>query len=220
MSSPHAELHQRILAGDATGLQQLTTVIFHRICSRLAKAFRRTPVHQLRDCGWDALTDYVTRPSIYDPHRGLTLESFLYIASWRNAANAIRSSRSRRTREQEYARAVLTLSAGIALDSDTPAAAAHDVLCITRKLGADQRERRALLLLLSGERNSALLAGALGIGDLSRDEQRREVKRFKDRVLKRVLRARVLQKNSSVAQVEHEVAAGKSGVYEVEIDNL
>jgi hypothetical protein len=50
-------------------------------------------------------------------------------------------------------------------------------------------ERIALEMWLEGERNTAPLAVALGLAHLSPSNQRREVKRFKDRLRKRLERA-------------------------------
>jgi hypothetical protein len=55
---------------------------------------------------------------------------------------------------------------------------------------ATDGERAALhLFLVQGERRTPPLAKALGLTDLPAYEQRCEVKRFKDRVLKRIERA-------------------------------
>jgi hypothetical protein len=57
------------------------------------------------------------------------------------------------------------------------------VLAVT----TDPRERRAAKLWLEGAGNDAI-AEALGVGHLPSDDRRREVKRFKDRLLKRLSR--------------------------------
>ncbi len=51
-------------------------------------------------------------------------------------------------------------------------------------------EQRTLQLMIDGERKSAVFARALGIADLPELEQRRQVKQAKDRITKRLRRAR------------------------------
>jgi hypothetical protein len=51
-------------------------------------------------------------------------------------------------------------------------------------------EQRTLLLMIEGERKTAVYAQALGIADLPELEQRRQVKQAKDRITKRLRRAR------------------------------
>ena len=53
-------------------------------------------------------------------------------------------------------------------------------------------ERLAFDLLIQGERRTREFASVLGIGHLSETEQRREVKRVKDRIKQRVRRTRSL----------------------------
>jgi hypothetical protein len=52
----------------------------------------------------------------------------------------------------------------------------------------DDTEREALGRWLHGERRTGPLARALGAGVLPVPEQRRAVKRFKDRIMKRIAR--------------------------------
>jgi hypothetical protein len=51
-------------------------------------------------------------------------------------------------------------------------------------------EQRVLALLADGERSTAAFARVLGLTDSPEDEQRREVKRVKDRIKRRLQRAR------------------------------
>ena len=55
-------------------------------------------------------------------------------------------------------------------------------------IAIDPPEREALFRWLNGESGTTPLAQALGISALSESQQRREVKRFKDRILKRIAR--------------------------------
>ena len=57
-------------------------------------------------------------------------------------------------------------------------------------VAANKRERAAVQLWLDGERRTQMFAEALALSHLPCHEQRVEVKRFKDRFLKRFLRLR------------------------------
>jgi RNA polymerase sigma-70 factor (ECF subfamily) len=120
------------------------------------------------------------------------LERFIYRASWRNVADRIDSERRRRHRERRYAQ---EFQRGVVFpcSEDVPSQAAT----LTQIAGTviDEGERSALQLWLRGERRTAPLGAALGLAALSAAEQRREVKRFKDRVVKRILRAATKSRN-------------------------
>jgi hypothetical protein len=49
-------------------------------------------------------------------------------------------------------------------------------------------ERRAVLVWLAGERSTENIAAALGLSELLPEARKREAKRFKDRILKRLAR--------------------------------
>jgi hypothetical protein len=103
----------------------------------------------------------------------------------RNLANRLEADARRQRREATYASlqrayAQPTLPADSCDDDKT-----RDLIVA---VGASNTERTALTAWLEGERRTAPLALALGLTDLSPLAQRQEVKRFKDRLRRRLKR--------------------------------
>jgi hypothetical protein len=148
----------------------------------------------LNDAAEDAILEYGRSPARFDALRGVRLDRFLYMAAWRNAVNLLNTERRRQAREKTYAEAAPI--AHTALDFQQGAGSARRERFVRTGVTAlletavTDGERAALrLFLVQGERGTAPLAKALGLNDLPTSEQRCEVKRFKDRVLKRIRRA-------------------------------
>jgi hypothetical protein len=182
------DLHEGVRMGDAGALKVLTMHFLPRLSRQLHHAYRRTPHHILSDATEDALVQYALCPQIFDPTRGLSLERFLYLAAWRNVADTLKIQARQRAREKTYAQEIIarqTVSPSFEQPSDT--VPAHD---LTRELlkVVERTDRQALRQWLSGETRTGPLAAALEVAHLSAQEQRREVKRFKDRVSKRLAR--------------------------------
>jgi RNA polymerase sigma-70 factor (ECF subfamily) len=101
-----------------------------------------------------------------------------------------RSEGRRRVGETEYARVVFDqpIRAGVEHFEIR-----HDLEVLLSTLAdegvvAGQTERRALRLLMEGERSPEVWARVLGVAGRPAEEQRREVKRLKDRLLRRLRR--------------------------------
>jgi RNA polymerase sigma-70 factor (ECF subfamily) len=110
--------------------------------------------------------------------------------SRRNLLDRLDAERRRRERESEYAsHALLEKWSSEIDDIDVK----HDLHVFEEEFRrsrwtANEAEERAFRLWLEGERQTQAFADALGLGDLPPEEQQREVKRFKDRLIKRLRR--------------------------------
>jgi RNA polymerase sigma-70 factor, ECF subfamily len=173
-------LHHRLTTGDRTVVEDLVRQLMDAVHSRLRRSFRYVPDADVWDATEDAILDYIVRPESFDASRGIALERFIHMAAWRNLANIVAASERRRAREDRHAPPP---SCVVTTDPEPPAPQLS--LCIV-----DPAERRAARLWLAGEKRTQPIAAALGMSSLSTGEQRREVKRFKDRLLKRFLRRR------------------------------
>lgn len=178
-------LQDRLMAGDPEAAEQFTAEFLPYLTRRLRRRFPRAPGDLRVDAVEDALLDHLRRPGRFDRSRGVPLEGCLFHASCRNLANSLDGERRRKARELRYA-------------SETPSTVAADVApepgadammtLLMSTAAASSTEERAAKLWLSGERSTSALAEALQITELPITEQRTEVKRFKDRVVKRILR--------------------------------
>jgi CheY-like chemotaxis protein len=181
-------LYERLRDGERAALDVLVAALLPAVVDRLRRRFPEVDEHLLNDAAEDALLDLAARPARFDPQRGVPLDDYLFVAAWRNVVDRLRSEGRRRTREAEYAQRTL---AGLPRSEADTVETQHDFDALLARLGgsdASEAERRALRLLLEGERSPAALAGALGFSDLPPEIARREAKRWKDRLLKRLRR--------------------------------
>jgi hypothetical protein len=179
------DLAARIGRGDAAALGELAQHLLPVLMRRLRRAYGRVPSDLLSDACEDAILEYGASPRRFDPARGVPLDRFLQMAAARNLADLLKADARRRRRETTY------------VERQQSAPRVRTLLGVEGETDARRRilsvvhgglERTALAQWLAGEQRAASLAAALGISHLSPVEQRREVKRFKDRVRKRVLR--------------------------------
>lgn len=169
---------------DRDRVQELARLL-PQLQNRLRRAFPRTSDDVRHDAAVDALVGYWIRPDQYDQQRGVPLEAYLYQAARRNVIDVHRSEARRRARECAYAQIVRTLASPRWL---VAASAFQERLTLCGASIASTTERSALCLWASGE-GVLVIAAALGIDALPASHQRAEVKRFKDRMIKRLRRA-------------------------------
>jgi RNA polymerase sigma-70 factor, ECF subfamily len=192
MSAWHSEkllvacLHDALARGDPYALDRLAEHLLPSLRRSVRAAFRVAPDDFIVDSTEDAFLEYAMCPQRFDPSRGVPLERFLQIAAKRNLQDRLRIDARRKAREQRYAAHwLLQRSSAACVPSRTLRGTA-----ITRVLGSvcHGAEYQAALLWLQGERTTAVLSAALSLTHLEPTERRREVKRFKDRMIKRVHR--------------------------------
>jgi len=112
-------------------------------------------------------------------------EAYLFNAAKRNAINAVKAENARQMRERRWCRESMNTNTVSTLDDR--GRLVHAVRAIDRLLG-DDRMRAVFRLVARGERKTAAFAEVLGLDHLPVREQRREVKREKDRLWKYVRR--------------------------------
>lgn len=147
---------------------------------------RRSDEHFIRDSVTDAFLDLRKNPEKYDASRGVPLDRYLAAAARRNVSDLQRKERRIKCREQRAGRK--KLAANVALD---PAAAniiqeanesqeqkVRDFLAQMEK----PQDAEILVLMVQGVRATASYAHILEIENLPLEQQRREVKRNKDRL--------------------------------------
>lgn len=154
---------------------------------RLQRVFPRTAADLIADAVEDALLEYARRPDRFDPSRDVPLERYLFTAASRNLINALDSERRRREREARCGEVMLAAKLEATLD-ELEAVRELETKLESSVVASSKHERAAVHLWLAGERRTQALAEALALSHLTFHNQRVEVKRFKDRILKRCLR--------------------------------
>lgn len=202
-SEEHArDLYRRLLADDPVAPAEFAEAALEPLIAYLAAHNPGLDPHLHHTAAEDAVLALIKRPEAYDPRRG-PLVLYLQRSAQGDLQNAL-------AREGRLARRRTDLDAvalsperrkylqDVGADPARIAQAREEVVeMIARRAqvpdrvraGLTEGEARALALMRQGERKTGVYAEALGIAHLNAEAQRREVKRVKDRVQKRIERA-------------------------------
>lgn len=179
-------LHRRILEGDRVAPAELIELLLSPLIGEMKHEYSTTDIHLISDGVTDALLEYCSRPGAFDQSRGVPLNRFLAKAAWRNVANLLRGETRRKAREAKAAELAdqniveLQPEAGNTLRN-----AALDIKHGNEELARllpDPTDLQIFKLKAMGERRTGEFAKVMGITNLSMEQQRREVKKAKDRI--------------------------------------
>jgi RNA polymerase sigma factor (sigma-70 family) len=185
-------LHQRLLARDPIAPAELVIAYLEPLVRWLLQRFHSVPdEHLIYDAATDTLLDYSTHPSRFDPGKSPLL-SYLRMSAQGDLRNALQKERRRQQRLQQYLRAepveLLSRDGNRGQKDDDTPVASDDLRQRIFEVITEARDRQLLHLILEGERQTRHYAAILGIQNLNQTEQRRIVKRHKDRLKKQLER--------------------------------
>jgi hypothetical protein len=187
----YRQVHERLLRGDPTASAECAEAVIGPLTKRLEERFTKLRGSDLvADAVTDAVFGYLTRPDQYDPARR-SLPGFLAMAAEGDLKNALAKRRRRQAKEVAFDDVDLEVLAGNRLEGIDEPGGEGDLGEIRSGIGAlfdDSRDRQVAELVLDRERSMEPFARILGLEGLPIDERRREVKRHKDRVKKRLER--------------------------------
>lgn len=191
-------LHRRLLEGDRAATAEVLTLTVDPVALRATARCRCYGVqdeHLVHDAVIDAVLDYCARPHQFAPSAGLHLVAFLTLAAVRNALNTARAEGRRKYRER-------AAGSKRARRLELDAAKWHEQMEDLRKVDRHRQslldampalvDRAVLDLQFAGVRETAAFATVLGITDCPLAEQRRSIKRAKDRIRKTLQRRGLL----------------------------
>lgn len=170
----------------ALDLDEVARHLLQVLPRALRPRFPHAPEEWISDAVEDAILDHGRHPGRFDPGREVALERFLLPAAVRNVLNRRESERRRRCREQRYRCEVQRLAASRA-PFDAPDAEGGLRRWILQAATNDL-ERAAILVLLDAPADLAAFGAAMGLRSSPAAEQRKELKRFRDRIVKRLAR--------------------------------
>jgi RNA polymerase sigma-70 factor (ECF subfamily) len=197
-------LHERLLAGDRTATAELAMAYLEPLIGWLtARNNPQLDPHLCTMAAGDALIVLMKEPERYDPARG-RLWAYLRMSAQRKLQNLLRAERRHSSRNAALEAVEVSPEIGKYLwdEESDPARlvlAAEEESEFARQIppvpasvqaGLTAQEEKVLELMRQRERRTAVYARVLGLAGLPPDQQRREVKRVKDRLAKRVQRAR------------------------------
>ncbi|HLH22128.1 MAG TPA: hypothetical protein VK066_06375 [Chloroflexota bacterium] len=202
--SPEAALalHQRLLDGDPVASSDLAGAYLDWLATWLTHVNPHDEPHMCNTAAEDAILGLIKRPEAYNPAK-LGLEAYLRMAAKRDLQNLRSRERRHSQHRADLAAVELSPRAGKYLsDADEDPARIverreEDMANATElaprleaaRDGLSDEEAAALELLRQGKRETPPYAAALGITHLPLAEQRRQVKRVKDKLKKRLERA-------------------------------
>lgn len=189
------QVHQRLLEGDPTAPSEVILAYLGLLTRRLRQRFPDVRDETIvQDAATDALIQYVQSPRRFDPAKS-GLASYLTMAARGDLLNALARERRRAARQVPLEAVAEAALPGNTLGEDESAGSAEEDRMAASQLMhhvlqqvTDPRDREMLKLMLDGERKTTCYAGLLQIEDCSKAEQRRIVKRHKDRLKKRLQR--------------------------------
>src|SRR5262245_42393152 len=175
------ELNSRTLKRDAVAPADLFAHVVRPLAGAVIRDTRCSD-DEGYDSAIDAILTYCEDPERYDPARG-RLASYLVKIAKAKGIDRIRSRVAREKREGAYAN-VVELQPPSPIEELEVAIDAKAVWERFKATVSSEGDRRAVNLILAGERSTQALANALGIGSLPPERLRIEVKRNRDRLVK------------------------------------
>lgn len=190
--------HQQILNEDSpTAFAQLSELALPHLIEFLRQEFRQVEVHLHETAAIDCLLTYHAAPEKYDPEK-LTLFAYLRMAARHDLLNAIdRSNRHKRPLldiDEPAVQAQLVTEVDIESDPFSlerwleNGETGKQTLLRQFEAELDTTDRQLFLLILNGVRETEPYAEIMQITTQPIGEQRREVKRAKDRLNKKLTR--------------------------------
>jgi len=192
-------LYRQLVVGTPMASSDLCKVFLEPLIGAMLRANPRVDPHLCEEAAGSALLALIARPETYDERRA-SLAAYLRRSAQGDLINLLRRE-ARHTRGRVPFQAVeLGLAGGNVGQDDAEDRAemqAHEVAWRARadrifeqvRLGLPPPEQAVLDLMRGGERRTAPYASALGILHLPVDARRRQVKRVKDKIIKRIERA-------------------------------
>jgi DNA-directed RNA polymerase specialized sigma24 family protein len=191
------QIHRRILHNDATAFAELCEAALPVLVKFLQGRFSEQESCLCESTAIDCLLKYYQTPRIYDPKQ-ISLFAYLRMAARYDLMSAIDKEQrlhQRLTSLEELADEPQTpddeeQASQVALDDllqrHTDWSFAEIVKALQTQL--DRAEKRCLWLMLEGIRDNARYIEALDLAQLDETSQRVEVKRAKDRLVKKLHR--------------------------------
>jgi RNA polymerase sigma-70 factor (ECF subfamily) len=194
-------LHRRLCEGIATAPAELARVFLPFLLVHLRRVNPAVHDHLCQSAAHDALVSLIKHPASFDPARG-DLAAYLRMSAQGDLINLLKKEgRHHQGRHPwhlvEHA-AENRNDLGRDDDPSLPLRIAEEQeladLNAPDLEGPEwtDEERRVIALMRRGERSTAVFAAALGLSSLPSEEQKREVKKVKDRIKKRQQRREVL----------------------------
>jgi RNA polymerase sigma-70 factor (ECF subfamily) len=189
--------HQRILDDEITAFAELCEVALPYLVVYLRRSFPQVETHLHETIAIDCLLEYKQKPQNYDPAKA-SLVTYLKMAARKDLLNAIDKEKRRQGHLYSYEEYILQDPNLDEDRQDVPASfnewlQENTSLSLSELLDdlnnfLDGNEKQVLLLMLDGIRETDRYAEVMQLERLDSESRRAEVKRAKDRLLKKLRR--------------------------------
>lgn len=202
-SWPEAEtaldIYARLRDGDPVASSDLAVAYIEPLTAWLVRGERGADDHLCAQAAEDAILSLIRNPGSYDPARG-ALDVYLRMSARGDLRNALAAERRHSSRREKLEVIELTGSGRNPYQEESDPARIvereEDIELLRQVISPDvvstftREEQWALDLMLQGERRTSAFAHVLNITHLPEVDQKREVKRAKDRIKRRLQRQR------------------------------
>jgi hypothetical protein len=193
-------IHARLCEDDPVASADLAMAYLDVLTHWLITTHPRVDPHLCCQAAEDAILSLIKNPQSFKPDKS-PLDAYLRMSARADLRNALsRERRHSKRRETLEVVELVSSSRNPHQDAGDPALIVErdeeDREALTRAVplaieqGFTREEQRVFELMLKGERRTDAFARALAITDLPEPDQRIEVKRTKDRIKRRIQRAR------------------------------
>ncbi len=185
-----AALFQRLRTGDPLARSDFIHATLDPLLHHLRRWRRDADEHACLTAAEDAILALLRNTGIYDP-AGRTLIGFLRMSAEGDLRHELaKEARHHRNRDSAECVELVPDDGNNSPDERADDLPSFDDPAVAAELASFTATKRAVFeLMREGERATPAFAAVLGIVHLSADEQSREVKRVKDRIIKRLQRA-------------------------------
>lgn len=184
-------LHADVCRGDPTASARLFEALLEPLIGALRHRWSdEREAERVRDFAIDSIMNYLENPAKYDPSKA-SLLTFLRMDAHGDLANGYQRLRRERAGRDNSDVELADLLRNSSIDEyPSDRDPAEMSLTEVRDVLPDERDRRAVLLLMDGERSTESYAKVWHLEGLPPDVRSAEVKRNKDRVKARLRRLR------------------------------
>lgn len=184
-------LHADVCAGEPTASSRAFTTLLEPLIDWLGFRWQNErDAERVRDFAIDSIIGYLESPERYDPARA-SLLTYLRLDAHGDLLNDHDRRRRQRERHEEASVELEDEARNSSIDEYPSDREEPDLkLADVREALPDERDRRAVLLMMEGERSTEAFAGIWKLTDLPAEQRAAEVKRNKDRVKARLRRLR------------------------------
>jgi hypothetical protein len=188
-------LVNRLVAGDKTATAELAAAFVQPLIEWLIQTNSKAHPDDCCAAADEAIVNLLRNPAIFDPSQR-ELFPFLQMAAQGDLRNLIAREQRHRRHRKDFSAVELGEDDGKYLGRENDPAFGLRLAEMEQETippavlqGSTDIERQVLELMQSGERQTSRFAEVMGIVDLPKLQQEREVKKTKDRLKKRLERA-------------------------------